>query len=414
MARAGELPDAASRHIVTGRGPQGVPPRRDSWRGGRNETRSNGSTEPAGAWVEVEELPTQVLGARPRPRVPLTGAIAVAALVALLAGGFGLLGGSRTQPSPPLASSLADGSTVAPSPAEPPPVPRVTPWSACGGPEDEPPEPVLEVDGRPYFGQVELLDFDIGTTFDGIPPVIGQDNLDNAVDVPMDAVAEIWIGGASCAVAWNISLVGTGFPQTQILETVSNKDGDPAIAAQNRFQVFVAPYAGDHRLRAILVLENVAVRATWSVHVPPLEPPTVTLTAGDREIPTVIGCDVRQRLVNDWEEALSPCTRDVPHEADRAVGIAPGEQLNFTIEGWTATDTTVYCGQLTDRRFIPRTDPSCLIPRDPLVAGLRFLAPAEPGTWTLAISECATRIRPVGSGFEELCGTWYANVRVRE
>jgi hypothetical protein len=365
--------------------------------------------------VEVEELPTQVLAARPRPRVPLTGAIALTALAALLAGGFGLLGGRQGgTPSPPLASSLAEGPTTAPTQTEPPPVPRVTPFSPCGGPDDEPPEPVLEVDGRPYYGQVELLDFELGTTFEGIPPVIGEDNLDHVVDVPMDASAEIWIGGASCAIAWNIALAGTGFPQTRILDTVANEERDPAIAAQNRFEVFVAPYTGDHQLRAILVLENVAVRATWSIHVPPLEPPTVTLTAGHREIPTVIGCDVRQRLVTDWEEPLSPCTRDVPREPDRWTVIAPGEQLDFEIEGWVATDTIVFCGRLTERRFTPRTDPSCLIPRDRLVAGLRLLAPEEPGTWTLAIYECATRIRLVGSGVEELCGTWYANVRVRE
>ena len=401
---------------MTGRGPQSGPPRRDSWRGERNEALPNGSVEPVGAWVELEELPTQVIAARPRPRLPLSGAIALMALLVLLAGGFGLLGGGQSgaPASPPTASSLANGPTPAPSPTEPPPEPRVTPWSRCSGPDDEPPEPVLEVDGRPHFGQVELQDFDLGTTFEGIPPVIGQDNLDHAVEVPMDAVVEIWIGGASCAVAWNIALVGTGLPETRILETVSNAERNPAIAAQNRFQVFVAPYTGDHQLRAILVLENVAVRATWSVHVPPLEPPAVTLTAGDRDIPTVIGCDVRQRLVNDWEEALSPCTRDVPRELDRWVGVTPGGQLDFQIEGWAATDTIVFCGQLTERRFTPRTDPSCLIPRDPLSAGLRFTAPTEPGTWTLAIYECATRISVVGRGFEELCGTWYANVRVRE
>lgn len=401
---------------MTGRGPQGGPPRRDSWRGGRNEPRSTGSVEPVGTWVEVEELPTQVLAPRTRPRVPLTGAIAVTALAALLAGGFGLLGGRQggTSASSPLASPLAGGPTAAPSPTERPPEPRVTPFSACSGPQDEPPEPVLEVDGRPYYGQVELLDFEGGSTFDGIPPVIGQANLDDVVPVPMDASAEIWIGDGSCAVAWNIALVRTGFPDAQIIEDVANPERDPAIAAQNRFQIFVAPYTGEHLLRAILVLENVAVRATWAIHVPPLEPPTVTLTAGDREIPTVLGCDVRQRLVNDWEEQLSPCSRDVAREPDRWTGVAPAEQLDFAIEGWAATDTFVFCGQLEERRFTPRTDPSCLIPRDPLVAGLRFLAPEEPGTWTLAIYECATRVRLVGSGFEELCGTWYANIRVRE
>jgi hypothetical protein len=365
--------------------------------------------------VEVEELPTQVLAARRRQGVPLTGAIAVTAMVLLLAGGFGLLGGRQggAAATPPSATSLAEGPATAPSPTAPP-EPRVTPWSACSGPVDEPPEPILVVDDHAYYGQVELLDFDIDTTFEGIPPVMGEDNLDHAVEVPMDAFAEIRIGGPGCAVAWNIALVETGVAEPRILETVANEERDPAIAAQNRFQFFVVPFTGDHQLRAILVLENVAVRATWSIHVPVLQPPAVTLTAGDRAIPTVLGCDVRQRLVNDWEEALSPCARDVPREPDRWAAVAPGEPLDFVIEGWTPTDTAVYCGQLTERRFAPRNVPPCMIPHGRLAAGLRFLAPEEPGTWTLAISECATRVPIGGSGFEELCGTWYANVRVRE
>lgn len=400
---------------MTGRGPRSGPPRRDSWRGGRGEASRNGSAQPGAAWVEVEELPTQVLAASPRPRVPLGGAIAAAVLVLLLAGGLGLLGGRQGGPPAtlPLGSSLAGQPTSALTPKGPPPEPRVTPSSACSAPADELPEPVLEVDGRRYLGQVELLDFDLGTPFGGIPQVIGQENTDHAVDVPMDALAEIWIEGDSCAVAWNIALVEADFPEARVLETVANEARDPAIAAQNRFQIFVAPYRGDHQLRAILVLENVAVRAAWSIHVPALEPPTVTLTAGDRAIPTVIGCDARQRLVNGWEEALITCPRDVPREPDGWTGIAPGERLDFEIGGWAATSTGVTCGQLAERRFTQSTDPTCLVSEDAFGAGLRLLAPEEAGSWTLAISECATRIRVVGRNLEELCGTWYANVRVR-
>ena len=50
---------------------------------------------------------------------------------------------------------------------------------------------------------------------------------------------------------------------------------------------------------------------------------------------------------------------------------------------------------------------------DPLFAGIRFQAPEEAGPWTLAISTCARRFRATGNGFDELCGTWYANVLVR-
>ena len=427
------MPDAASRHIVTGRGPQGGPPRRDLWRGGRDaapsgrDTSSPGASrggsgrapvEPVRPWVEVEELPTQSLAPTARSRVPLTAAIAVAAVAALLAGGFGLLGGrsAGTPESPPPANVVAGQPSAEPNATEPPPVPRVTPWANCSASPDQPPEAVLEVDGVPASGKVEPLVFDLGKTFSPDATVIGEDGLDDPVEVPIDAITDIWIVGGACAVAWNIDLVGSDVPGgLQTIEAVGNEDRDPAISAQNRFELFVAPYPGDHQLRAVLVFDEFAVRLTWSIHVPRLQPPNVALTTERGEIPTVIGCDVTQRLANDVEVALSQCDQgSVPHEPRPRVAVAPGELLEFAIEGWAASNTSVTCGLLIDRMFFPRTQPACVRARDPLFDDVLFPAPEEAGRWTLAIATCAWRIRDSGEGADELCGTWYATVVVRD
>jgi hypothetical protein len=346
----------------------------------------------------------------------VTGLVAVAAVGALLAGGLGLLGGgsgSGGKTGASLASQRAGPPSAFPSGTGSPPVPQVTPWSTCSGAPDRPPRPVLEVDGRQHFGEVEVLAVDLGPDFDAIPIVRGEDNLDAVVEVPMDAVAEIWIVGGSCAIAWNIALVGPAAPEPQVLEAVSNEDRDPAVAAQNRLQVFVAPYAGDHLLRAFLVFEDVALRATWSIRVPALQPPAVAFDGERGAIATVLGCDVTQRLVNDWEERLNPCARDVAQEPAPRAEIRAGEELEFALAGWAARNTTIVCGILTDRTFVPLPGPGCIAERDPLFAGVRFSAPMQPGPLTLAISTCATRLRTIGSGFEELCGTWYANLRIR-
>jgi hypothetical protein len=426
------MPDAASRHIVTGRGPQSGPPRRDVRRGGRDgapsgrDTSSPGSSrsgsgrapvEPVRPWVEVEELPTQSLAPNARSRVSLTAAIAVVAVAVLLAGGFGLLGGrsAGTAESPPPASLVAGQPSAEPNATEPPPVPRVTPWANCSASPDEPPEAVLEVDGVKAFGTVEPPVFDLGKTFSPDATVLGEDELGGPVEVPIDAITDIWIVGGACAVAWNIDLVGSDVPGgLQTIESVSNEDRDPAVSAQNRFQLFVAPYPGDHQLRAVLVFDEFAVRLTWSIHVPALEPPNVTLTAERGEIPTVIGCDVRQRLANDVEVPLSPCDLDVRRAPAQRVEVAPGEFLQFAIEGWNTDDTSINCGLLIDRRFFPRTQPACVRALDPLFDDVRFPAPEEAGRWTLAMSTCAWRIRDSGEGADQLCGTWYANVLVRD
>lgn len=398
---------------MTGPGGQGGPPRRDPWRGARTDSRGSGAPlAPVSSHVEVEELPTQALLPRAKSRFPLTGALAVAGIAVLLAGGFGFLGGRPGLGLPsPIPSSLAGAPSTAPTATAKPAEPRVTPWAPCGGAADRPPEPILEVDGTQHLGHADMdyRDPDPDVENPAEEPRLGQPE---RVEVPMDAVTGIWISGGRCALEWYISLKADAEPVPIVLESVSNLGLDSSVASQNRFELFVAPHAGDYDLRALFTFDDVAVRATWPIHVPELTAPDVTLRAGEREIQTVLGCDVTRRLANDLEEPLNPCGRDVAREPARRADVETGELLTFEIDGWVPTSTYAYCGQLTDRSFIPRVEPPCFRERDSQFAGTRFPAPDEAGAWTLAIQTCATRLRATGKGFEELCGTWYANVRV--
>ena len=364
--------------------------------------------------MEVEELPTQTLLPRSRSRVPLTGAIAAAGLAILLAAGFGLLGGrgGGAAAASPASSSVAQAPSPTPAATQPQAVPRVTPWVPCGSAGEHPPSPVLEVDGDQHLGRVEVAYNGPEPGLDGIEHEPG-DGQPERVDVPMDAVTEIWISGGRCAIEWTVGMADEGHAPI-VLESVVNEALDPAVSSQNRFEIFVAPYAGDFDLRAILYFDDVAVRATWPIHVPELVPPQVSMRAGERPIQTAAGCDVTQRLANELEERLNPCERDVQREPARRAAGAPGARLTVGLEGWGPARSVAYWGQLTDRRFIPRGDPPCFREHDPQSTGLRFRAPDEAGAWTLAVQTCATRLRATGRGFEELCGTWYANLRVRD
>ena len=412
---------------MTGRAPQGRP-RRDTWRGVRDDApaaapRGTGHDERTPGYrdrtrVEVEELSTDGIAPRARSRVPLTGVLAVAGVALLLAAGLGLLGGRPGSPQPSAVASATMAIPSATAVATAIPAARVTPWTPCSEAPARAPQPVLEVDGRQYIGEVSVLEDEPGPSVDrgtGLSNARGSTirASRSAVDVPMDAVTEIWIPGGVCAVEWSIVLTGETNGHAAVLDVVENEDLDPAVASQNRFEIVVAPHAGQHTLRATLVLEKVAIESTWAIRVPDLEPPAVRLSADDRRIEAVVGCDVTQLLANGIEERLTGCDGDVAKSPSHRADVAPGEQLEFEIDGWAATNTTVYCGQLAEQRFVPRIDPACVRERDPVYAGLRFNAPDEAGGWTLAISTCGTRFRAGGRGFEELCGTWYANVRVR-
>jgi hypothetical protein len=364
--------------------------------------------------LEVEELPTQAVGPHSTSRIPLTGAIAVGAVGILLAAGFGLLGGrTGVALGSPIPSQVADAS----SPASPPVVtqptgePLVSPWGPCGDAGDDVPMPYLKVDGVQHVGRVEQNVRGPGQDIDVFDDEPGEDL--ERVEVPMDALTEIWMPGGRCANAWYIAIRSYDDPVPVVLESVSNDALDPAIASQNRFELFVAPYEGDFDLGAIFALEDVSLRATWLIHVPELAPPDVSLRAGAEAIQTVIGCGAVQRVANGLAKLLVPCTSEVGHKPSRATDVAPGQELDFAIDGWVSTGMTITCGQTVDGRYIRQLDPACLLEGHLGDGGIRFAAPGEAGTWTLAISSCATPGRFIFTGVGELCGTWYADIRVR-
>ena len=146
------MPDAASGHIVTGRGPRAARP--GATRGAAAGTRRR----PAGARSRrsgpVARRGRGGRGApdpgrsRPRrgPGVPLTGRSPLRPW-SLLAGGFGMLGGRPAGRRLAAGRRAGGGSPPRAEPLRAAARARVTPWAACGAVPDEPPVPVLEVDG---------------------------------------------------------------------------------------------------------------------------------------------------------------------------------------------------------------------------------------------------------------------------
>jgi len=402
---------------VTGRGSQGGPPRRDVWRGARSD--SHGSVprlEPVSSSVEVEELPTQALTPQARSRVPLAGAIAVLAIGILLAGGFGLLGGKSNVASMtqrPSALVAATSPADAPTATSPGVEPRVTPWVPCldtGDPIDPPvPQPMLHVNGQPHAGRVERdrAGPEQDTDSDGEDP----GDLER-VEVPMEAVTQIVMPDSRCALEWYISMKADDDPVPIVLESVANKALDPSIAAQNRFDLVVAPNTGSFDLRGIFLLKDVGIRATWLIHVPELAPPGVHLMAGENEVPTVLGCGAARRLANGYEVNLNPCFGDVEKRPPSPTDLAPGDVLSFTIDGWLPNDISVVCGQLPGNQFLAEAD--CVPTVELRDSEIVFAVPDEPGGWTPWIATCATPGPSFYNADGEICGIWYANIRVRE
>jgi hypothetical protein len=154
------------------------------------------------------------------------------------------------------------------------------------------------------------------------------------------------------------------------------------------------------------------MRATWLIHVPELALPSVSLLAGDRAIDMVAGCGVTQRVPSGSEVNLTPCFGDVERRPPGPTDVRPGEKLAFTIDGWLPMGGSVVCGQLPGTQFLSGVE--CVPTVEVRDFSLVFRAPEEPGGSTLAIGTCATPLRALLSGEGELCGTWFANVRVRE
>ena len=314
------MPDAASRHIVTGRGPQGGPPRRDPWRGGRDgrpgRDRAGSPVEPRWpcAAVEVEELPTQVARARSTARRAAhrcdRGRGAWSCCWPAASGCSAVAGG--TPASPPPASRWRRGRRRA-EPDRPPPVPRVTPWAACGPSRTSRPSWSSRSTAVQTPGRSSSPDVRPGATFERHPPGIGAGRTWTIPSRCRWTPSRRSGSAAGPARSRGTSSSSVGVPGgLRILESWPTRIATRAVAPE--------PVPGLRRavrrrpqLRAILVSRSSPSGRRGPIHVPPLEPPTVTLSGGrSARSRRSSGCDVTQRLVNGCGGAAEQCDAGRP------------------------------------------------------------------------------------------------------
>lgn len=353
---------------------------------------------------EVEDLPGQVVVARSSARLGLGGVLAVGAVVILVAAGFGALGG-RPDASP--------GATAATGPTRRPPVatpvavePMVTPWARCTRGRTGVPGLGLTIDGVEHRGRVEVLRDEVSPGTTERPPVEPA-----RIEVRADALTQLWIDDGSCAVSWTIELVDFG-----VLDTIDNPSMDPALAAQNRFDLILPPDVdGDLDLKARLTFPDTTLLVTWPVHLTPLPRPRAELRWGGVDIPLVEGCDLYLFVMNRYDYPLTGCEGTLSNPPPDAVAVRAGKEATFSIPGWVIDSYgDIVCIDVGDG-FVEPHPGACtfspLVDAGVLTFGQSF-GPADPkGTWLLQLQGCANTY-PSGGG-SQVCGTWYANIRFR-
>jgi hypothetical protein len=234
------------------------------------------------------------------------------------------------------------------------------------------------------------------------------------VTIPVDVITEVWIVGGACAYGWNIGLVGN-----PVLNSFVNPNLDPAIASQNRFALTLAPFAGrDLNLRADLFFPGLVARAIWPIHVQPFERPVAALRGAGSEWALTEGCDVAVTLGNGYEYPSDPkCLGDVPYEPDTVIEMAREDQLEFRLVDWDLMSAVLTCGRLSGTSFVAQPEPGCF-----LEASTRFdvstfavfppLPPEIEGSWVIQISACA--LSGGLAATNNLCGSWYAQIDIRD
>ncbi len=409
--------------------------RGSSWRGPRVEHRPAPAPPPGAfgdSWTgraELEELPAQPVLPRGSPRLGVGGTLAVVAIVGLVAAGFGLLGGRPEAPDATPRVRPSQAAFVPSQVVEPVPSPLVTPWTECGGPFAGPVDVSLQVGGRPAPGAVEIVSLSYhaqspepstaaavtsgaqrtapgppqtGPEAPGLPLVSPR-----RVDVPIDVITEIWIGGSRCALAWNIDLVGG-----PTIASVPNPEADPGYAAQNRFQLEFDPFVGgEHDLRAVLLFPSFVARVTWPIRILPIERPRTSLRVGDVDVEPAPGCDVAITFGPERSVPLNPCDDDIGEPLLDAVPVRSGTAISFELVDWFLDSGVVTCGRMSGNSFVAEPRPGCSYElEDP--GTFTFEAPPQNGRWTLAISACGSRAASQGPATNRLCGTWYADIVV--
>lgn len=371
--------------------------------------------------MELEELAVKPVAQRAGPRIGVAGGVAVVALVGVLAGGLGFLGG-RAEPSPRPSGTATEGAVAPPTPAssQSAGTPLETPWMACQPAAEELAVIELQSNGVRTPGLTELAAGPEPTpTVTPGNPFASIKGL--RVEVRPDVVNEVWIDGGACALEWSIEVVDHRTEGAWVLHEVQNPTRDPNVAAQNRFNLSheLAPLrslGADVQLRGVFFFSTSVVRASWRLRILPLDRPVPRLRVPEpnpRRLNLLVeGCDTALRLGNGYVELLE-CEDDLSAELGEPEDpetVRPGDVIALQLEGWTVTSWQVACGYLSGLSFVAERQPvpGCEAGPDPGT----FRVPTASGRWTLALAACATQTDSPDAN--QVCGTWYAAVRVRE
>jgi hypothetical protein len=117
------------------------------------------------------------------------------------------------------------------------------------------------------------------------------------------------------------------------------------------------------------------------------------------------------QLGNGWAPQDPQCHVSVPEKPIRWLTVAPGDSLEFALEGWNIAGSQLACGHLDGLMFIVDEQAGC-VPDPAGQPPVLFAAPAQNGDWILAINACAERV--IVETTYTICGTWYADVAVSD
>ncbi|HEY8237805.1 MAG TPA: hypothetical protein VIF63_00040 [Candidatus Limnocylindrales bacterium] len=395
----------------------GARPGRDRERGG-DRYRAKPGTEPfdSTGWstgASIEELPTVRLPPTPLggTRLGPGGMLAVAGTAVLLAAGFGMLGGrAGPSPSPATGAVVPTQPPVTPEPAPTSaPIPQVTPFSDCAPPTTSSTGVQLQVNGQRNAGAIQVIGGIGPLSAYPIPHVI-PDVFGSRISVPIDVISELWVVGGACALSWNIGLV-----DGDVLDAYETTSPDPAVAAQNRFALNLAPYAGTNQvLRADLYFSTLSIRVVWPIHVEAIDRPVGALQDGEGRAAVVEGCDVVVTFGNGAEvPAPATCYADLPIQPTETLTLDRDQPVRFWLGDWQVTNGVLVCGHLSDTYFVTEPTPGCFVDgsTDTDDGSITFdLPPDFEGRWTIGLAACA---QSSGVTPNRVCGTWFADVRFR-
>ena len=239
------------------------------------------------------------------------------------------------------------------------------------------------------------------------PAIVLEQPTAGRTELRSDVLADLRTIGDACASAWSIDLATSG--GSIKLEDFGGAPGDEGYGTQNRFALDLGRYRGDdYDLHVNLTFPGVTMESTWPIRILPFDPPTAQLTWYDHRIDVEPGCDLQLTLGTGYTELVDACYADLRRLPEPAV-ISRGGSIDFSFPaGWHAELGMVTCGLISEARFQP--DPSCETGWDAKDAAVTITGPSK-GTWTLAMSGCATQL--LADVSNQTCGTWYATIQVR-